>query len=358
VPDPLPRDIVEAPDESDELVLRAEGRARKDAAGGDSRITTLLLDADGVSRSTDPRELPEMVRQGGDRLVWVDLSEYAEPQLRHVTRSLGIGDDAVQSALAPWERPHVDLDGQRSMLSITVPRTSIADRSLTAGQLDLFIGPGYLVSAHKVEVPFLDHVRTRLEHTPGRLRHHSGYVMYVVLDEWLQHLVMLLEETEDEIERTEELALRQTDDPFLEDVVRLKRYVFLLGRLLEQHHGVLAALTRPDFPHGGEDIEPHYREVQERLRRVRTRFSEARDDLKDAFQIYVSHVSHQTNQVIKLLTIVSTVLLPGTVIVGFFGTNFTDLAFLRSTAGFVVMLAALLVAPAGLLVALRLRLSL
>jgi magnesium transporter len=94
---------------------------------------------------------------------------------------------------------------------------------------------------------------------------------------------------------------------------------------------------RPDFPLvGGDAIEPYFRDLNERLARLLDGLAAAKDSVNGAFDIYVSQVSHRTNGVMRVLTIVSTVLLPATVILGLFGTNF-EWPHLNTALAFIVM---------------------
>jgi magnesium transporter len=150
--------------------------------------------------------------------------------------------------------------------------------------------------------------------------------------------------------------LRVDNESFLTDVLRLKRHVFLLGRLADQHRLVFSAFTRPDFEFiSGPDIEPYFRDLQQRLGQIVERLFAARDSVNTAFEIYVSQMSHRTNQVMKLLAVVSTVLLPATLIVGFFGTSFPQLAFLHSLGAFLFMVALLVAVPSTVMIVLRSR---
>ena len=97
-------------------------------------------------------------------------------------------------------------------------------------------------------------------------------------------------------------------------------------------------------------MEAYYRDLQERLRKLGDDLLAAKDDTNGTFDIYVSHMSHRTNNIIRVLTIVSTVLLPASVILGVFGTsNLQHVSFLTSTGGFVLMVVSVLAVSLGTL---------
>ena len=180
-------------------------------------------------------------------------------------------------------------------------------------------------------------------------------MLYVVLDELLDHYGVVTEHLEDDIEQMEERALHDDSDAFVEDLVKLKRYVFAAGRLADQHREVVAGFVRPDFPFEKRgEIEPYFRDIEASHARLVDRLSAAGASVNGAFDIYVSRVSHRTNHVMKVLTVVSTVLLPATLVLGVFGTSFEGVA-IYSRTGFWAMLALMVLISGSILLAFRRR---
>lgn len=101
-------------------------------------------------------------------------------------------------------------------------------------------------------------------------------------------------------------------------------------------------------------MEEYYRDLNERLGRLSDALQGEKDAVNGAFDIYVSHMSHRTNNIMKTLTIVATVLLPASVILGFFGTNnLQGLPVLTQVPGFFLMVAIIVVVSAGNLLTFR-----
>ena len=321
---------------------------------GRASITTTLFH--GKTRRKDfPLEELAALARSKENLAWVDLSEYGEEDIRQVAGLLKLHTVGVEATMASWQRPRVDAFDDHYFVSVTVASVDRKRHRIQATELDLFAGPNFLVSAHKTPLPFLAQVRERLQLSPELARYHTAYAVYIFLDELLEYYEGIFEHLEEDIERLEERALREESESFLEQLIAMKRHVFNLVRLVEQHRTVFAAFTRPDFPFvAGDDVEPYFKDLQEELSTVVDRLQAAKDSVNGAFEIYVSQVAHRTGQVIKLLTIVSTVLLPATVILGFFSTNFNFFG-LRSIPAFLIMCGLLLLIPGGVLVTLRIR---
>jgi len=282
--------------------------------------------------------------------VWVDLSGYDPSDLAHVAQLLDLPEAAVQVALAGWQRPRLGVFRDRFFVAVTVPHGELAARHVLASELDLFVGRNYLVSAHKRPLPFTERVLARAVQNPALLKLDSAFLLSILIDELLAHYEVLTEELEDEIEAMEVRALTDASDALLEDLLHLKRFVFAVYRLASQHRATLEAFLRPDFPLvGGDVIEPYFRDLDERLGRLLDALEAAKESINGAFDLYVSQVAHRTNDIMRVLTIVSVTLLPASVIIGLFGTEFES-PRLGTPAGFIVMVALIVMTTVGALV--------
>jgi magnesium transporter len=327
-------------------VLEAEGPAPTRAQPEESAVAAWLFREQAEPQRASVQELPELAADDGC-FVWVDLDGYEASDLEAVGRQLDLPDAGVRIALAGWQRPRLGVFGERFFAAVTVPHGDPEAQRVLAGELDLFVGRNYLVSAHKRPLPFAERAWARAAQNPDLLTLDSAFLLSILVDELLAHYEDLTEGLEDEVEAMEERALTDASDAFLGDLLALKRFVFAVQRLASQHRAVLDAFLRPDFPLvGGEAVEPYFRDLEARLGRLLDALEAARDAVNGAFDLYVSRVAHRTNGIMKVLTIVSVTLLPTTVVLGFFGTNFEE-PRLSTVAGFVAMVVLIVLITVG-----------
>jgi magnesium transporter len=297
-------------------------------------------------------ELRDLVQVDAN-VVWVDIADYTEQDLRELALMLDLHPTAVDAALDAWHRPQLDVFHDQFSVSVTVAHVETNDDPprVLAGELDLFVRRNALVSAHRHPLPFATRVLARAKQSAELPRLDSAYLLYVVLDELLHHSERIAEKQEDAIALMEERALRDMTDDFLDDLLQLKRAVFAFGRLVDQHREVFAAFLRPEFETvAGQGMGPYFRDLEERLLYLIGRLAAAKASVDGAFNIYVSHMSHRTNEIMRLLTIVSTVLLPAALIIGFFGTQFEGVPLYTSVA-FVAMLSLVVLVTGAILAA-------
>ncbi len=318
--------VVAAPaDPGDAVEIEGSAAEESPAGGRRAAVRTWLFQTEQAPRAFPLPELPRIV--SADRnFAWIDLDEYTAEDLRRVAGMLELHPAGVRGTLSRWQRPRLDAHGDQCYVTVTVPRIDVTGYRVEAGQLDLFVGRNFLVSAHKHPLPFGGRVEARARQSPQLVGLDSAFMLYIVLDELVEYYEGLGERVQVEIERMEERALRDTSDAFLGDLLQFKRFAFALSRLADQHREVFAAFLRPDFTFvSGDETEPYFRDLQERLARLLDQSLAAREAVNGAFDIYVSQMSHRTNQIMKILTIVSTALLPASVILALFSASFEGL---------------------------------
>jgi magnesium transporter len=330
-------------------VIDAEGSAETASPPDAPAVVAWLFQEDAEPRQVALEELPRLAADDAC-FVWVDLSGYVPSDLAQVAEQLDLPEAAVQVALAGWQRPRLGVFRDRYFVAVTVPHAELAEQRVLASELDLFVGRNYLVSAHKRPLPFAERVLARAVQNPALLKLDSAFLLSILIDELLAHFEVLTEELEDEVEATEVRALTDSSDVLLEDLLQLKRFAFALFRLAGQHRATLEAFLRPDFPLvGGDVIEPYLRDLAERLGRLLDALDAVKDSVNGSFDLYVSQVAHRTNDIMRVLTIVSVTLLPASVILGFFGTSFES-PRINTTGGFIVMIALIVLTTVGSLV--------
>lgn len=332
--------------------LHVEGPVGERHTSPQTDTTLWVFSPDDPPRQADLSVLADLITVD-ENLAWIDLGNYTSGQVRDLAAVLHLVRAEVYAILSRWQRPRLDVYDHHFFVSATLARLDSAAHRVIAGQLDLCVGHNYLLSLHRAPLPFNDRILARARQSPELIRFDSAFMLYIVLDELLAYYEDLYEEVQDEVERMEEHALTDTSDGFLEDLLEVKRYVTALARVVEQHRQVFAAFLRPDFRFvHGEEVEVYYRDLEARLAHLTDTLDDAQTSVNGAFDIYVSHVSHRTNQIIRVLTIVSTLLLPSSLIVSLFATSFHDVP-LYGAPGFFGMIAAIILVTAGILLAFR-----
>lgn len=325
---------------------KTQGNHQQEKHAAKPAITSRLFQDGAKTREVDVSELKALAVDDA-RFVWVDLSHYHAPDLHAVASELGLPEEAVQKALHERKRPRVEVYGDRFYVVVAMPTYDARSQRVQISALDLFVGRNYLVSAHHHPLPFTARALDRAVQNPVMLKLDSAFLLSILIDELLAHFDDLAGELEEGIEEIEERALADESDAFLNDLLAMKRRVFAIFRIAGKHRAIIETILRPDFPlAGGAATAPYFRDLSERLGHLLDRLEAAKESINGAFDLYVSQVSRRTNDIMKVLAIVSTVVLPTSIILAFFGTSFQSLP-IDTGAGFVVMMIAIICVTAA-----------
>jgi Mg2+ and Co2+ transporter CorA len=182
----------------------------------------------------------------------------------------------------------------------------------------------------------------------------AGAFLEAVVDTVLTTYFTHIEEVERDIDKLDELAVRVPEsDVFLVEVLRLRRRVARLRRTIAPHREALAPLARPD-PALEEVLGRTLPTPAARLERVIDAVENARQLLVGSFDIYLGGAAHRSNEVMKVLTIVSAVLLPGVALAAIMGMNFR-IAFFNDPSNFWLVIAAIVLFATVILAVARLK---
>lgn len=305
-------------------VLELEAAVTEDAPSqANTEISCFLFQSQGQEPCrVNIADLPPLVEMD-ENFVWVDITSTVTENIQQIADLLHLNQDAVLTSLASWERPTLDMFTTHFFVTATLPRIDAVSYHIEVQKVASFVGKNFLVSIHQRALPFSLRVFQRATQNPYLIEYDSILMLFILLDELLAYYESLKEKIQDQIEMMEERALMDTSNEFLGDLLHFKRYAFALSQLASQHRIIFTGFLRPDFTQVfNQKVEVYYRDLDARHTRLEDTFLGAKDSINTIFDIYVSHVSHFTNQVMKTLTIVSTILLPTTIIISFFSTSY------------------------------------
>ena len=281
-------------------------------------VDSRLFDADGEDEAVELDEA--VVRQLTDRrLLWVDIEDPAEDDVRRVAELLGFKHESVHALLNPVGRPRLNVLGE--YFEIKVVALDEDDNPL---ELDLLAGRNWVATVHRAPVPFLADLRQRLgpDTELGRLTAPS--FLAALLDWQVGTYFSSVEQLERAVDRLDDRALREKQpDELLRDLIRTRHRIGAVRRTLTPHREVYAALARPDFEVvASSESAAHFRALIDRLERAIGAVENARELLIGSFDILMTRTGQRTNDVMRVLTIISVILLPASVLAGVMGMNF------------------------------------
>jgi magnesium transporter len=160
--------------------------------------------------------------------------------------------------------------------------------------------------------------------------------LHQILDQVVDFYSPVLDDFDDRIDRLEDdiFTLKRPNNEILSQIMDLKRSVLRLRRISGKQMDILHRMSRGEFSLIPEDMRPFYRDVYDHLVRVVDLAESYRDLISGSLEAYLSVVSNRLNEIMKVLTIFSAVMLPLTFIAGVYGMNFDNMPELHSRYGY------------------------
>ncbi len=260
-----------------------------------------------------------------DVVVWVDVRGHDENDV--VTHVLGetlrvhplVLEDVFLDA------PHPKVEAFDEYLYVVVhglDRNAESPENLDTIELDLLLGPRWIVTQHPKALRSTESVEVELQKSAKAFARGPSFIAHAILDHLFDHYDPLMDRFDDELEALEGHVLARGDfDPTLE-VFALKRSLTKIRRTASHQRDVALRIARGEFDHVDPGSLPFFRDLADHFVRVVDRTEGFRDQLSAIAETYRAIQGQRLNEVMKVLTILSTIMLPLTFIAGVYGMNF------------------------------------
>jgi magnesium transporter len=272
---------------------------------------------------------PEECRQYLERntMTWIHVQGDAEPEtLRELGRLFGLHHLALEDVINSGQRPKVE-DYQGQLFIVMAHPVIESDfRDLKMEQLSIFAGQNFLISFHPGANDPFDPIRSRLRDHAGRIRERGAdYLLYALVDLVIDEGFPLLETIGDEIEQLEEQLFAAPTRASLQQLHQLKRTMLTVRRVLWPQREVLNNLVHDESGIIVEGNQVYFRDCYDHTIQIMDLIETYRDMVTGLMDIYLSSVSYRLNEIMRVLTIIATIFIPLTFIVGLYGMNFENI---------------------------------
>ena len=248
-------------------------------------------------------------------LAWYDIADPASSELDELGRRFGLHELQIEDCRHRPQRPKTEEHGHY-IFTILKHLHNRAD--LEFDDIDLFLGPDFLISVRSNDSVIFESVRARAEQEQiDRL----DRLFYMIVDQIVDGYQPVLDKLADDTADIEDVVLDRPDPETLSKIFSLKRKLVEFRRVAAGMREVVNSLIRREKGVLGDDLDVYFRDIYDHIIRTVELIETYRDLLSGALDIYLSAVANRTNEVMKVLTIWGTVALPLVIITGFFGMN-------------------------------------
>ena len=294
-------------------------------------------------------------------ILWVDFSgEEPEPSEKILLQTFQFHPLAVDDALHETHVPKVDDWEQYLYIAMNAISFTSGEDDIESIELDVFLGENYIVTHHDLPIQALDRVWDMCTKDSRHFKRGADHVLYKLTDELIVDYMQVVENLDEEIELVEDEVLGNPSTEMVQKIFTLKRATLHLRRVLSPLREVLNKLARDDYAVIDAKDRVYFRDVYDHLVRLHDISESLRDLVGGVLDTYLSVINNRMNEIMKTLTTITTLFMPISFVVGFYGMNFfqptsPELLPWTGNLAFILMLIGVIGTPIGMYIWMRQR---
>jgi magnesium transporter len=305
-------------------------QARKPIAEGFAMIVDCAHYRAGTRQREAPLSIPEAAACAAeeDGFVWLGISDPTEREMREIATSFPVHELAIEDAASLHQRAKIENYENHYFVVLRTARYEDEREQVDFGEIHIFAGPGYAITVRHGAASALGPARQRLEARPELVETGPVSVVWAVLDKVVDDYEPVVEGLTADIEDAEVRVFEGQADQ-TERIYFLKREVIEFYRAVHPLLAPLAAIERGADPRVSAAIQNYFRDVNDHVKLVHDEISSQRELLTSILEanlavlgVRQNEISVNQNEATRKLTLVATIFLPLSFIVGFFGMNF------------------------------------
>ena len=275
----------------------------------------------------------------GEGLLWLDLNDVTNEDAELLSEVFSFHPltvaDCVSKDIHP---PKIDDFEQYLFIIVHGINYHVDSEVVETTEVALFLGKNYVVTSHDVPMRSISSTLDRVRKDGRPMRRGVDFLAHDLLDALVDNFMPTIEEMDRKNDQLEAEVLHEPKRETLASIMQLKRSILALTRVLLPQREIMNGLSRGDYPFISERAQIYYRNIYDHLVRIEMLTVGLRDMTESVLSTYLSSVSNRMNEVMKVLTLIATIFIPLTFIVGIYGMNFANMPELEWRYGYFVIL--------------------
>jgi magnesium transporter len=259
------------------------------------------------------------------KITWTDVVNVDEKTLLSLKKRFDFHELDLEDCLSDVQRSKIDDYEDYLFIVLHFPYYDKRRKRIVQEEVDIFIAQNQLITLHGGKLKAVHRLMEDFKKnraTKQQMGQGTGYLLYVIIRELFDDTFPLVDDMERSISGIErDLFEGDAEKDMVRDILWLKKDIITFRRIISPQRSVIAQLEHKNKKFLPEDLEVYFDDVVDKIEKIWSNLEnlkELAEDLQDTNEVLISH---QTNRVIKILTVFSVILLPLTLITGFYGMN-------------------------------------
>ncbi len=286
-------------------------------------MITTLVHRDGQTRQVDAVD-PAWLAPGASELVWVDI-ELPDPGARALLQDVfQVHELALEDALSAIHHPKIELyDRYLYLILHGIQAAGAGDTGFETHDIDFFLGDRFLVTVHTAPSRSISIEHQTCLRNAHALGEGPAGLLHRITDAMVDHYRPEVDALDLRLEALEDVVFEHPSTNPVRDILALKQDVAALRRVALPQRDALGRLARREFALIPDAMAYRFRDVYDHLVQLTDESVFFQDRVTGLLDAYLSSQSNRLNQVMKVLTVISTIFMPLTVLTGLYGMNVT-----------------------------------
>ncbi|HVE58627.1 MAG TPA: magnesium/cobalt transporter CorA [Pyrinomonadaceae bacterium] len=311
--------------------------------------------SDEVEEGFTKADLPALLADETN-VVWVDLQgetiEQANEAKDVLLNIFHFHYLTVEDCLETRNQPKIEAFPDYFYFIVHGVKPETNSANFVTKELDGYLGKNFVVTFHVERFKSIKKVKNQIRSTTFACQRGAAYLLHQILDQLVDLYMPVVDDFDNTINVLEDRVFRMNkgNTAVLEEIMDLRRSVARLKRISSRQLDVLYRLSHGEFLLIPEQVLPFYRDVHDHLLRISDLADSYKDLVSGLFEIHFSVTANKTNDVMKVLAVFSSIMLPLTLIAGIYGMNFENMPELHSPYGYFGALTLMFIIGVGLLI--------
>ena len=300
------------------------------------RITLIEFDANGMDERSFASLAEARDYTPKRQTLWLNVHGLHDPEvMAEIGRRFQLHPLTMEDILNTTQRAKVDEYPAYLFIVLRLLDVDRTEGQLTSEQLGLILGNQFVLSFQEQPRGIFEPIRERMRAQPSATRERGAdHLAYALLDVVVDRYFLAVDHLAEEAEALEEEAMARPSPSLLARVNRCKRDTLTVRRAVWPLRELVGTLQRSDRGSFTPETRLYLRDVQDHAIHVLESLDAVRDQLGDLLEIYLSSVSNRLNVEVRILTVLSMLFMPATLIAGIWGMNFEQMPLIGDRTGF------------------------
>jgi len=288
----------------------------------ETRITVIQYDAENLLEK-EVKTVEECLQyKENSKVTWFKIVGLKQIQLvEQFGERFKLHPLVVEDILNTTQRSKIEDYGD--YLFIVVKNADFTEEEIESNQISIILGPNFVISFQEQQEAIFQSILERIRNSRGLIRRmKNDFLAYAIMDAVIDNYFVVIEKISDQIEILEDELVSNPTQDTLQQIHHLKQNLIILRKSIWPFREVISRMERGRYALIDEKLLIYIRDIYDHSIQVMETVETYRDMLSGMLDIYLSSISNRMNEVMKVLTIIATIFIPLTLIVGIYGMNF------------------------------------